>query len=83
MARYYMAMIAVEEIKKQALALGVKDRVSLAELLLSSLPPVAEEWSEAEELVEAERRDAAIESGQVQALHDGEFWQRVEARRRK
>jgi putative addiction module component (TIGR02574 family) len=76
-------MTAVEEIKKQALALGVNDRVLLAETLLSSLPPVAEEWSEAEELAEAERRDAEIESGQVQALHDGEFWQRVEARRQK
>ena len=78
-----MAMAAVEEIKKQALALGVKERAQLAESLLSSLPPVAEEWSEAEELAEAERRDREIESGQVQALHDGEFWQRVEARRRK
>ncbi|MSU58936.1 MAG: hypothetical protein EXS35_12350 [Pedosphaera sp.] len=35
-------MTAVEEIKKQALALGVKERVQLAESLLSSLPPVAE-----------------------------------------
>jgi len=76
-------MNAVEEIKKQALALGVKDRVQLAESLLSSLPAVAEEWSEAEELAEAERRESEIESGQVQALHDGEFWERIEARRRK
>lgn len=78
-----MAMAAVEEIKKQALALGVKERVQLAESLLSSLPSVGEEWSEAEELAEAERRDREIEADQVQALHDGEFWQRVEARRRK
>jgi hypothetical protein len=76
-------MIAVEEIKKQALALGVKERVQLAESLLSSLLPVAEEWSEAEELAEAERRESEIETGQIQALHDGEFWDRVEARRRK
>jgi hypothetical protein len=48
--------------------------------LLSSLPPVTEEWSEAEELAEAERREREIETDQAQALHDGEFWQRVEAR---
>ena len=34
-------------------------------------------------MAEAERRDREIESGQVQALHDGEFWERIEARRRK
>jgi Putative addiction module component len=78
-----MAMAAVEEIKKQALALGEKERVHLAESLLNSLPPVSHEWSEAEELAEADRRDREIESGQVQALHDGEFWERSEARRRK
>lgn len=76
-------MIAADEIKKQALALGVAERVRLAESLLSSLPPITEEWTEAEELSEAGRREREIETGQVQALHDGEFWQRVEARRRK
>lgn len=78
-----MAMTAVAEIKKQALALGVKERASLAESLLGSLPPIAEEWTEAEELAEAERREREIESGQVQALHDGEFWERIEARSSK
>lgn len=78
-----MAMTAVDEIKKQALALGVNERVQLAESLLSSLPPVDDEWSEAEELAEAERRESEIESGQVQALHEGELWQRIEARRRR
>lgn len=82
-SRYRVAMTAVEELKKQALALGVEARVQLAESLLRSLPPITEEWSEAEELAEAERRDFEIESGQAPALHDGEFWQRVEARRRK
>jgi len=76
-------MAAVEEIKKQALALGVKERVQLAESLLRSLPPAAEDSSEAEELAEAERRESEIETGRVQALHEGEFWDRVEARRRK
>ena len=78
-----MPMIAVDEIKRQALALGLKERVLLAESLLNSLPPVPEEWSEAEELAEAERREGEIETGQVQALHDGEFWERIEARSRK
>lgn len=78
-----MAMTAVDEIKKQALALGVKERVSLAESLLGSLAPIAEEWTETEELAEAERREREIESGQVQALHDGELWERIEARCRK
>jgi hypothetical protein len=72
-----MAMTAVDEIKRQALALGLKERVLLAESLLNSLPPVPEEWSEAEELVEAERRDREIETGQVQTLHDGEFGERI------
>ena len=76
-------MIAVHEIKKQALALGLMERVQLVESLLSSLPPMTEECSEAEELAEAERREREIETGRVQALHDGEFWQRVESRRRK
>ena len=76
-------MTAVEEIRKQALALSLKDRVLLSESLLASLPPVTEEWSEADELAEAERRENQIASGQVQALRDGDFWQRVESRRRK
>ncbi len=76
-------MTAVEEIEKKALALKVQDRALLAESLLTSLPPLSETWSEAEELAEAERREREIESGQVQVLHDAEFWQRVEARRKK
>jgi hypothetical protein len=78
-----MTMTAVEDIRKQALALVIQDRASLAESLLDSLLPVSEEWSEAEELAEAERRDHELATGQVQALHDGEFWQRIEARRQK
>ena len=76
-------MTAVEEIQKQALNLSPRERALLAESLLSSLPPISADWTEAEELAEAERRESEIESGQVQALHDGEFWQRVEANRKK
>jgi hypothetical protein len=75
-------MSAVEEITKRALALDVKERVQLAESLLSSLPSPAD-WSADEEFAEAERRDREIESGQTKPIEDGEFWQRVEARRRK
>lgn len=80
---YHMPMTAMDEIKQKALALDVDKRVLLAESLLSSLPPVPEEWSEGEELAEAERRERQIETGHVQALHNGEFWERIEARRQK
>lgn len=76
-------MTAVEEIKRQALTLSVPERVLLAESLLGSLPPVTEEWIEAEELAEAERREQEIETGQTLALHEQEFWQRIEARQRQ
>ena len=76
-------MTAVEEIQKHALNLTPRERALLAESLLSSLPPISVDWTESEELAEAERRESEIENGQVQALHDGEFWQRVEANRKK
>lgn len=76
-------MTAAEEIRKRALALDVKDRVLLVESLLNSLPPVGSEWTEEEELAEAERREREFETGEVQALRDAELWQRVEVRRRK
>jgi hypothetical protein len=76
-------MAAIEEIQKTVLALPVEQRVLLAETLLSSLPPVDVEWSQAEELAEVDRRDREIESGQVQPLNDAEFWQRVEAGRKR
>ena len=76
-------MAAIHEIEKTVLALPIEQRVLLAESLLGSLPPVEAEWSEAEELAEAERRDREIESGQVQALNDADFWSRVEANRKR
>ena len=76
-------MSAIEEIEKTVLALPVEQRVLLAESLLGSLPPVSEEWPEAEELAEAERRERQIESGQVQPLNESEFWRRVEANRKR
>jgi hypothetical protein len=44
---------------------------------------VTKDRSEDDELVEAERREREIESGQVEALREGDFWQRVESLRRK
>jgi len=76
-------MAALEEIQRTVLALPVEQRVLLAESLLSSLPPADVEWSQAEELAEVDRRDREIESGQVQPLNDAEFWQRVEAGRKR
>jgi hypothetical protein len=76
-------MPAIHEIEKTVLALPIEQRVLLAESLLGSLPPVVDDMSEAEELAEAERRDREIESGQVQALNDAEFWRQVEASRKR
>jgi hypothetical protein len=76
-------MSGIKEIEKTVLALPLAQRVLLAESLLSSLPPLDQEWSEAEELAEAERRDQEIVSGKVQALNDAEFWGRVEANRKR
>jgi putative addiction module component (TIGR02574 family) len=76
-------MAAIHEIEKTVLALPIEQRVLLAESLLGSLPPVGNDMSEEEELAEAERRDREIESGQVQALNDAEFWRQVEANRKR
>lgn len=76
-------MSAIEEIEKTVLALPLEQRAKLAESLLGSLPPPGEVLSEAEELAEVERREREIESGQVQALPESEFWRRVEAARKR
>jgi putative addiction module component (TIGR02574 family) len=70
-------MLAILEIEKTLLALPAEQRVQLAESLLDSLPPAGELWSEAEDLVEVERRERQIESGEVQPLSEAEFWRRV------
>jgi putative addiction module component (TIGR02574 family) len=75
-------MSAIQEMQKTLLALPAEQRVFLAESLLDSLPPVGELWSEAEELVEVERRERQIESGEVQPLPEGEFWRRLAAVRK-
>jgi putative addiction module component (TIGR02574 family) len=65
------------------LALPVEQRVQLAESLLDSLPPTDKDWSEAELLAEVERRERQIQSGEVQAIPEGKFWEKVEARRKR
>ena len=76
-------MSAIQELEKTVLALPVEQRVVLTECLLDSLPPAGEDWSEAKELAEVERREHEIESGQVKTIPEGEFWRRVEAGRKR
>jgi hypothetical protein len=75
-------MSAIQEMEKTLLALPAEQRVLLAVSLLDSLPPVGEVWSEAEDLVEVERRERQIESGEVQPLPEAEFWRRLAAVRK-
>lgn len=74
-------MSAIKEIEQAALALPLKERVQLAESLLESVASTEDDWSEAEEFAEAERRERQIESGNVQPIADDEFWKRVARRK--
>jgi putative addiction module component (TIGR02574 family) len=76
-------MPAIKEIEQTILALPLEQRVQLAESLLESLPLGGNEWSEAEELAEIERRERQIESGETLPISESEFWQKVEARRKR
>jgi hypothetical protein len=73
-------MVAIEEIEQKLLALPLKQRVFLAESLLASMPVSGTELTEEEEMAEVERREKEIETGQMRALTDAEFWREVEAR---
>jgi hypothetical protein len=72
-------MVAIEDIEQKLLALPLKQRVYLAESLLASVSPVDKEMTEAEEIAKVERREKEVETGQVRALSDAEFWREVEA----
>jgi len=72
-------MVAIEKIEQRLLALPLKHRVFLAEALLASVPPLDDEMTEAREIAEVERREREIETGQVRALAEAEFWAGVEA----
>lgn len=76
-------MSASEDLAKTLLALPVQQRVQLAESLLASLPVEGELYAETEELSEEDRRAEQMETGQVQPLTDGQFWEQVEAARRR
>ena len=76
-------MSAIAEIEKMVLALPLEQRLLLAEPLLSSLPPIGEQWSEAQEVAEVERREREIESGQIKPISEVEFSRRIEASRKR
>jgi putative addiction module component (TIGR02574 family) len=76
-------MSALKDIEQVVLALPIEQRVQLAESLLDSLPSAGKEWSEAEVLAEVERRERQIQSGEAQAIPEGQFWEKVEARRKR
>ena len=76
-------MSAIKDIEQVVLALPVEQRVQLAESLLESLPLAGKDWSETEELAEVERRERQIESGEMQAIPEERFWEKVEARRKR
>jgi putative addiction module component (TIGR02574 family) len=76
-------MKGIAEIEKTVLALPIAQRALLAESLLNSLPPLPEDWSQAREMEEVERREREIETGQVQPLSEEELLRRVEARRKR
>jgi len=72
-------VIAIEEIERKLLALPLKDRVFLAESLLASVPGPDQAMTKEQEMAEVQRREKEIETGQVRALTDAEFWREVEA----
>ena len=74
-------MSGFEQIEKAVLELPAKERVWLAESLVASLAPVAEDLAEAAEIAEAERRESEIASGRTQPLSETDLWQRVKAHR--
>ena len=70
-------MSTLQEIEAAMLQLSEKDRLRLAEKILDSLSGSLE----AEDiLAEAIRRDAELESGEVKALSEQEFWDGVRRR---
>ena len=74
-------MTTFAELRREALALSVEQRVLLAESLLGSLPPAGMPSNDAEELAEAERREQDIQSGRVQPISEAELLYRVQSKR--
>ena len=67
-------MTKLAEIEAAALRLTDKERLHLAGKLLGSVPPPKSSNTPAEILAEANRRNAEIESGEVKALSEDQFW---------
>ena len=74
-------MTKLAEIEVAALRLPDKERLHLADKLLGSLPPPPAASEPAEILAEALRRDAELESGQVESLSEDAFWAGVRRKR--
>lgn len=74
----------VEQIAAEALELGEKDRAQLVHRLLLSLEPAVEDQAEVEKawIEEALRRDAEMESGEVEGIPGEEVFRRIRASRR-
>jgi putative addiction module component (TIGR02574 family) len=75
-------MSAIKDIEQVVLALPLDQRVHLAESLLESLES-SDTSSEADLLAEVERREHQIESGEVKSIPERQFWEKVEARRKR
>lgn len=73
-----------EQIIAEALQLDEKERAEMAHQLLVSLEPVAEDPAEIEQawIEEALRRDAEMESGEVEGIPVDEVLRRIRASRR-
>ena len=73
-----------EQIVAEALQLDEKERAEMAHQLLVSLEPVAEDPAEIEQawIEEALRRDAEMESGEVEGIPLDEVFRRIRASRR-
>jgi hypothetical protein len=74
----------IEQIASEALQLDEKDRARLAHQLLVSLEATVEDRAEIEKawVEEALRRDAELESGEVEEIPGEEVFRRIRASRR-
>lgn len=74
----------IEQIEAEVLELDEKARAHLVHRLLLSLEPVVEDQAELEKawIEEALRRDAEMESGEVEGIPGEEVFRRIRAGRR-
>lgn len=74
----------IEQIEAEALELDQSDRARLAHRLLLSLEPVVEDETEVEKawIEEALRRNAEMESGEVEGIPGEEVFRSIRASRR-